>query len=106
MPSNIFSTSGFRVPTTGAIMLSLSIGLSACGGGGDITTDSKVNVSNDANSTQLQAKTTLDAQSAGVPSVVPELTDAVFASTSFWYSALPVNAPLHANSAGFVADFL
>jgi hypothetical protein len=39
-------------------------------------------------------------------SSAPVPTDAVFAPASFWYTALPVNAPLHPNSAGFVADFL
>jgi hypothetical protein len=34
------------------------------------------------------------------------LTDALFASNSFWYAAIPVDAPLHVNSAGFNADFL
>ena len=33
-------------------------------------------------------------------------TDAIFAPTSFWYTPIPINAPLHANSARFVADFL
>lgn len=33
-------------------------------------------------------------------------TDHVFAPTSFWYTRIPANAPLHSNSAGFVADFL
>jgi hypothetical protein len=33
-------------------------------------------------------------------------TDALFAPSSFWYAAIPANAPLHANSAGFAADFL
>lgn len=32
-------------------------------------------------------------------------TDAVFAPTSFWYQKIPTNVALHANSAGFVADF-
>jgi hypothetical protein len=39
-------------------------------------------------------------------SSTPVLTDAVFAPTSFWYSAIPANAPLHPNSARFAADFL
>lgn len=34
------------------------------------------------------------------------MTDLIFAPTSFWYQPIPVDAPLHANSAGFVADFL
>lgn len=29
----------------------------------------------------------------------------VFNANSFWYQEIPANAPLHANSAGFVADF-
>ncbi|MEC5218953.1 hypothetical protein RCH09_003933 [Actimicrobium sp. GrIS 1.19] len=36
----------------------------------------------------------------------PLLTDAVFSPTSFWYTPIPINAPLHANTAGFQADFL
>lgn len=34
------------------------------------------------------------------------VTDHVFAPNSFWYSPIPVDAPLHPNSAGFTADFL
>lgn len=41
-----------------------------------------------------------------VEAAVTVLTDAVFAPTSFWYAPIPGNAPLHANSAGFQADFL
>ena len=33
-------------------------------------------------------------------------TDSIFASTSFWYTPIPADAPLHANSAGFVTEFL
>jgi hypothetical protein len=33
-------------------------------------------------------------------------TDAVFASTSFWYTPIPENAPLHPNSANFVKELL
>ncbi|MES2742452.1 MAG: discoidin domain-containing protein [Pseudomonadota bacterium] len=33
-------------------------------------------------------------------------TDAIFSPSSFWYAPIPHNAPLHANSAGFVSDFL
>ena len=33
-------------------------------------------------------------------------TDHVFAPTSFWYTPIPANAPLHSNSAGLVSDFL
>lgn len=42
----------------------------------------------------------------GCASAEPLLTDKVFAPTSFWYTPLPVNAPLHPNSANFVKDFL
>lgn len=33
-------------------------------------------------------------------------TDSIFAPTSFWYQPIPEDAPLHANSAAFVADFI
>lgn len=33
-------------------------------------------------------------------------TDAIFSPTSFWYSPIPANAPLHPNSAAFIAEFL
>ncbi len=47
------------------------------------------------------------AQSAGQTiSTDTLLTDAVFAPTSFWYTPIPENATLHANSAGFVQEFL
>lgn len=36
----------------------------------------------------------------------PLPTDAVFASTSFWYTPIPANAPLHPNSANFVNELL
>jgi hypothetical protein len=34
------------------------------------------------------------------------VTDQVFSPNSFWYTPIPANAPLHANSANFVKDFL
>jgi len=34
------------------------------------------------------------------------LTDAVFAPTSFWYTPIPANAPLHPDSAQFVKELL
>ncbi|MCX7006585.1 MAG: DUF4124 domain-containing protein, partial [Kiritimatiellaeota bacterium] len=37
------------------------------------------------------------------PMPLPEF---VFATNSFWYTAIPVDAPLHTNSANFVAEFL
>jgi len=33
------------------------------------------------------------------------VTDAIFSPSSFWYQPIPVDAPLHPNSAGFVAEF-
>ena len=33
-------------------------------------------------------------------------TDAIFAPTSFWYTPIPANAPLHTNSDNFVKEFL
>ena len=44
--------------------------------------------------------------SVAVGGTPPLLPDTVFAPTSFWYTPIPTNAPLHPNSAGFVADFL
>lgn len=41
------------------------------------------------------------------PVMAEELvTDRVFSPHSFWYQAIPVDVPLHPNSAGFTADFL
>ncbi len=37
---------------------------------------------------------------------VTPIPDRVFASNSFWYTPIPVDAPLHPNSANFTADFL
>lgn len=34
------------------------------------------------------------------------VSEVSFAASSFWYAAIPANAPLHANSSGFVAEFL
>ena len=36
----------------------------------------------------------------------PVLPAHVFAESSFWYAAIPANAPLHANSANFVTEFV
>lgn len=47
---------------------------------------------------------TLGAPNAGAAEAVP--TDAVFARDSFWYTPIPKNAPLHADSAAFVDEFL
>lgn len=34
------------------------------------------------------------------------ITDSIFAPTSFWYTPIPENAPLHANSANMALDFV
>jgi hypothetical protein len=34
------------------------------------------------------------------------VTDSIFSPDSFWYTPIPADAPLNANSAGFVAEFL
>ena len=66
--------------------------LGACGGGGGDAEPARVSASL-AFGTSAEAGT-------------PLLTDAVFAPNSFWYTPIPADAPLHANSAGFQADFL
>lgn len=43
---------------------------------------------------------------AGATPANPLPTDAIFAPGSFWYREIPKTVALHANSAGFVADFL
>lgn len=43
---------------------------------------------------------------SGSVAAEPLPTDSVFAPTSFWYTPIPANAPLHPNSAGFKQDFL
>jgi hypothetical protein len=47
-----------------------------------------------------------DPKPATRPATVPNIPDRVFAPTSFWYQPLPADAPLHPNSANFVAEFL
>jgi hypothetical protein len=61
----------------------------------------------------LNKKSTLVALSLGVCQLIPVAsfgqslpTDAIFSPSSFWYSPIPANAPLHPNSAAFVAEFL
>ncbi len=48
--------------------------------------------------------------SSGVPALPVDLgkliTDSVFAPTSFWYTPIPIDAPVHANSANMVQDFI
>jgi hypothetical protein len=48
----------------------------------------------------------LSAQLFTPVSAQPVVTDAIFAPSSFWYTPIPADAPLHPDSAGFVADFL
>ncbi len=45
-------------------------------------------------------------QAAMLTNVPAVLTDAVFAPSSFWYTPIPASVTLHANTAGFQADFL
>jgi hypothetical protein len=54
---------------------------------------------------QLPILLTLTFASAAV-SAAPLLTDQVFSPTSFWYTPIPTDAPLHPNSANLVKDFL
>lgn len=42
----------------------------------------------------------------GSASAASVITDAVFSPTSFWYTPIPADAPLHSNSAAFVTEFL
>jgi hypothetical protein len=42
----------------------------------------------------------------GSASAASVITDAVFSPTSFWYTPIPADAPLHPNSAAFVTEFL
>lgn len=51
-----------------------------------------------------EAATVMGAALSAVPTVNALPTDAIFAPTSFWYQAIPANAPLHPNSANFAAD--
>ena len=50
--------------------------------------------------------TPLLAQTVAAKSADALPTDAIFAASSFWYTPIPADAPLHENSAGFVADFV
>ena len=77
-----------------------SMGLVGCGGGEqqDGIQDQTLSSSYHTQSTSVMVATSTTTSAV--------LTDAIFAPTSFWYSVIPADAPLHANSAGFVADFL
>ena len=45
----------------------------------------------------------LDAATAAEP---PAKSATIFAPTSFWYTPLPADVPLHPNSANFVAEYV
>jgi hypothetical protein len=51
----------------------------------------------------LKVTNELSAPSSTTLNALP--SDAIFASTSFWYQVLPANAPLHPSSAKLAADF-
>jgi hypothetical protein len=85
-----------RITNVGPVALATL--LAACGGGGGADTKEQA-------SATLATAATVSAPAA-LPAAAPLLTDAIFAPTSFWYAAIPLDAPLHANSAGFLADFL
>jgi hypothetical protein len=70
--------------------------LAACGGGNNAGTPATP-------SSPLRADMTV-ATATSVPASL--LTDSLFAPSSFWYAPIPVDAPLHANSANFVTEFL
>lgn len=86
---------GAQRALSSALMLAGVYSLGACGGGAG------------GADVQVPAATTRAAV-VGVtaPAALPLLTDAVFAPGSFWYAPIPSDAPLHANSAGLLADFL
>ncbi len=102
--------------TTFLTGVSFSIGLLGCGGGTDGNEPQKQNptdvpVAAAAPSARPAAAPRPAPTPAPPPTPIPSatspvLTDAVFAPTSFWYSPIPANAPLHANSARFVIEFL
>jgi hypothetical protein len=85
---------GARRARSSVLALACACSLGACGG----------SAGGDGADVHLAAATTrAEVVSVAAP---PLLTDAVFAPGSFWYAPIPLDAPLHANSAGFVADFL
>lgn len=98
-----------------------SIGFVGCGGGGQDEGVQNQTLSSSYNSQSPAVLTAAAAPSAAATSAAASpltslavttesaasvLTDSVFAPASFWYAEIPANAPLHVNSAGFVADFL
>lgn len=92
----------WAVPTATSVLL-----LAACGGGGG--GDAAGQVHNSATLAEVAIVTApapLLTAPAAVTAPAPLITDAIFAPGSFWYAPIPADAPLHANSAGFLADFL
>jgi hypothetical protein len=110
-----------------ALTLALALALAGCGGGGavdapaatparmasaDIVVTSATTVSEHARlvlapqAAAIGAPLALSSQLKGAAAAAPLATDTIFAPTSFWYTAIPANAPLHANSANFVGEFL
>lgn len=79
--------------------------LAACGGGGAPGGPARTSTTL-AEVAIVSAPAPLLAAPATVTAPAPLITDAIFAPGSFWYAPIPADAPLHANSAGFLADFL
>jgi hypothetical protein len=105
------STPWIRSAAMSLLGLSCAIGLIGCGGGeqedgAQTQTLASSNFSPAAATARPVETTTSATLMTTAVATAPLLTDNIFAPTSFWYSAIPANAPLHANSAGFVADFL
>jgi hypothetical protein len=101
--------------------------LTACGGGGEAPAPSQLKAETSLSPVPASATTTPPASTApsstatasapvataSAPTATTATattdalpTDAIFAPTSFWYTPLPASVPLHANTAGFVAEFL
>ena len=78
--------------------LCVSFAVTGCGGGEEVASVA------DQSSTAMSVKAVAVLPTTSTLNPLP--TDAIFSPTSFWYQQIPVNTPLHANSAGFVADFL
>lgn len=57
--------------------------------------------------TSTESTSTLPPPTTTTTTTTPTLiTDAIFAKSSFWYTPIPLNAPIHANSANFVNEFI
>ena len=67
---------------------------------------------------QIDLRSTADSADQIIPPVAPVvtpqpvldgsklITDSIFAPTSFWYTPIPADAPLHANTANMLTDFI